>query len=45
MDNASVCDKTVKRMAERNKSFAGMAMQLRCWAHIINLIAKVALRS
>ncbi|KAG8903891.1 hypothetical protein FRC01_008939, partial [Tulasnella sp. 417] len=40
MDNASVCDKTVKRMAELNKSFAGMTMRLRCWAHIINLIAK-----
>lgn len=40
MDNATVCDKTVKRMAELNKSFAGMVMRLRCWAHIINLIAK-----
>lgn len=41
MDNASVCNKTVRRMAELNESFEGMVMRLRCWAHIVNLSAKV----
>lgn len=41
MDNASVCDKTVKRMAEISEAFPGMIMRLRCWAHVVNLSAKV----
>jgi hypothetical protein len=41
MDNASNCDGLAKHLAVLLPSFRGMASRARCFAHIINLIAKV----
>ena len=41
MDNASNMDTFVDELAEQIPTFPGQEHQLRCLAHIINLIAKV----
>jgi hypothetical protein len=43
MDNASNCDGLAKYLARLIPSFRGMTSRARCFAHIINLIAKVQL--
>lgn len=44
VDNATNNDKMVETLAELNASFPGPVNQIRCFAHIINLIAKSLLK-
>ncbi|KAG8914001.1 hypothetical protein FRC00_001108 [Tulasnella sp. 408] len=41
--NASDCDALVKALHRLHPDFPGMLRRIRCWAHVINLIAKAFL--
>lgn len=41
MDNASNCDKFAAILGMRLPTFEGANARIRCFAHILNLIAKV----
>ncbi|TFK28318.1 hypothetical protein FA15DRAFT_584611, partial [Coprinopsis marcescibilis] len=41
MDNTSNCDKLAEKLGELLPSFDGMNSRVRCFAHVLNLIAKV----
>jgi hypothetical protein len=42
MDNASNCDKLAVVLGDKLPSFEGANARIRCFAHILNLIAKVS---
>lgn len=44
VDNASNNDKMIAELAERIPSFPGSTNQVRCFAHILNLVAKTLIR-
>lgn len=44
VDNASNNDKMVTELAELIPSFPGSTNQVRCFAHILNLVAKTVIR-
>jgi hypothetical protein len=41
MDNASNCDKLAAVLGDKLPTFDGTKARIRCFAHILNLIAKV----
>ena len=42
MDNASNCDTAVTELAKLIPSFRGTSVRTRCFAHTVNLVAKVS---
>ncbi|KAG8933501.1 hypothetical protein FRC01_008781 [Tulasnella sp. 417] len=43
LDNASNCDTLVKALQSYHPDFPGMIRRIRCWPHVVNLIARAFL--